>query len=182
MRTRHTCLLALAGVALALAAGCAHTQSQQPSAASATSMTGSAKQASAPESSSVMPGMKSGSIDPTMSANAGVGEKIFALGVTPSGPVAFKGGSPDVGNGACANCHGDAAQGGDGPMIGWPMLTAKSSAMAGMPQYSYTSADQVYVAVTTGVRPDGTQLKTNMPRYDLKRADFDQLVGFLKTK
>ena len=67
-------------------------------------------------------------------------------------------------------------------MLRWSMLTAKSSKMANMPKYSYSSPDQVYVAVTTGVRPDGTQLKPAMPRYTLSKADFDQLIAFLKAK
>lgn len=118
----------------------------------------------------------------TLSANASAGERIWAAAQGATGTVTFAGGSDDVGNGACANCHGDKAQGGDGPMIGWSMLSAKTSTMPGMPKYSYSSPDQVYASVTTGVRPDGTTLKPAMPRYNLSRADFDQLIAFLKTK
>jgi mono/diheme cytochrome c family protein len=116
----------------------------------------------------------------TVTGTALVGQKIFLEGTTPSGPVKFTGGSDDVGNGACANCHGTNAGGGDGPMISWSMLTEKGSTMGGMPKFSYASPDQVVTAITAGVRPDGTKLKTDMPRYRLSAADTAAVVSYLK--
>lgn len=178
MRERRTLLLVLAVAVVAATAGCTAAQTSGPSPSPASD---TAVQASG-AASGTMSGMSGGSTAATLTADAGVGETIWATGRTPAGKVVFTGGSDDVGNGACANCHGDKAQGGDGPMIGWSMLSAKGGAMKNMPRFSYSSPDQVYVAVTTGVRPDGTQLSANMPRYQLPRADFDQLMVFLKTK
>lgn len=180
MRTHFVYLLA-AGIALTLAAGCSGTSSQGGSAQAASAPDAIAASTSKPAPRG-MSTMNSGSASGSLSATATIGEKIFVLGRTSDGKVKFTGGSDDVGNGACANCHGDQAQGGDGPMIAWSMLSAKSSAMKNMPKFTYSSADQVYSAVTMGVRPDGTRLKQDMPRYDLSRADFDQLMDFLKSK
>lgn len=108
------------------------------------------------------------------------GQKIFDEGLTPSGPVKFTGGSDDVGNGACANCHGVNAGGGDGPMITWSMLTAKGSTMPNMPKYSYQTPDQVMAAFTTGVRPDGSKLKNDMPRYSCSAEEAAAVIEYLK--
>ena len=178
MRARHIVLL-LAAASLMLSAGCSTAQSQSRSADAVAQPTASS--ASQPASSGTT-AMKSVSSNAPLSANASAGEKIWAAAQGATGTITFVGGSDDVGNGACANCHGDKAQGGDGPMIGWSMLTAKNSTMAGMPKFSYSSPDQVYASVTTGVRPNGTKLKPAMPRYSLSRTDFDQLIAFLKTK
>ena len=85
-----------------------------------------------------------------------------------------------VGNGACANCHGDHAQGGSGPMISWTMLTTSQS-MGNMPKYVYKTPYEVFATTISGVRPDGSRLNDAMPHYAMTRADFDELVAYLKT-
>ena len=117
---------------------------------------------------------------PVMTGAALIGQRIFLEGMTPSGKVSFSGGSHDVGNGACANCHGRDAGGADGPMISWSMLTMKGSTMGNMPKYSYSSPKQVVLAITTGTRPDGTTLKPGMPRYRLASSDAEAVIAYLK--
>jgi mono/diheme cytochrome c family protein len=107
-----------------------------------------------------------------------VGQKIYNLGMTPKGPVKFTGGGSAVGNGACANCHGSPARGGTAPMISLSMLMYGGK-MGNMPKVKYANTDAIFTTLTTGVRPDGSQLNANMPRYKLSRADFDQLAAFL---
>ena len=117
----------------------------------------------------------------TVSANASPGERLFRLGLTSTdNPVKFLGGGKDVGNGACANCHGDHAQGGSGPMISWTMLTTSQS-MGNMPKYVYKTPSEVFATTISGVRPDGSRLNDAMPHYAMTRADFDELVAYLKT-
>ena len=118
---------------------------------------------------------------PVVTGAALVGQRIFLEGMTPSGKVSFTGGSDDVDNGACSNCHGKNAGGADGPMISWSMLTMKGSTMGNMPKYSYSSPEQVVTAITSGTRPDGTALKTDMPRYRLAASDGEAVVAYLKS-
>ena len=175
-------LLAVSAAVCLLASGCstAAQTSAPPAPAPAASMAASAPAASATSSGSMMGSGADSATPITVTGTALVGQKIFLEGMTPSGPVKFTGGSDDVGNGACANCHGKNAGGGDGPMVSWSMLTMKDPAMGNMPKFSYTSPDQVVVAMVTGTRPDGTKLKTNMPRYQLSSAEAAAVVDYLK--
>ncbi|MDR3686204.1 MAG: c-type cytochrome [Coriobacteriia bacterium] len=177
-------LLAVSAAACLLASGCssAAQTTSPPAQAPAASMP-----ASAPATASTAGGgsmsMGSGTDSATPVAVTGtalVGQKIFLEGTTPNGPIKFTGGSTDVGNGACANCHGKNAGGGDGPMISWSMLSMKGSTMRNMPKLSYASPEQVVTAITAGTRPDGTKLKANMPRYQLSSADAAAVVDYLR--
>lgn len=208
MRDRQMRLLVVATAVALLAAGCTSTPSRQPLASQPMMPASSSSQATSPATApaaSPMAGasagatgapagvtngatqpapngmsvMGGGSPRQNLSAAAIAGEKIYTLGRTPKGPVQFSGGGASVGNGACANCHGARARGGSGPMIPLGMLIYGGK-MTNMPKIKYANVDQIYAAVTTGKRPDGSQLKTDMPRYTMSRSDFDELAAYLK--
>ena len=42
-------------------------------------------------------------------------------------------------------------------------------------------ADKFRLAVVKGQDPDGTQLKQDMPRWNISNDDLDDLISFLKT-
>lgn len=42
-------------------------------------------------------------------------------------------------------------------------------------------AEKFQLAVTKGQDPDGTQLSTDMPRWDISAEDLADLIAFLKT-
>ena len=152
MRSRQIALFITAACALGVLAGCTTAQSQ-------------AAHSPAPL---------------TVSENASPGEKLFRGGLTSTdNPVKFLGGGKDVGNGACANCHGDHAQGGSGPALSWTRLTTSATG-DNMPKYVYKTPYEVFATTTSGVRPDGSKLNDAMPHYAMTRADFDELVAYLK--
>ena len=176
---RFFILLAALGTATLLLAGCA-ASARSPGAAAPSAGAPSASESAASSMSDSMGNSNTESTTPrAVSGTALIGRKIFLAGVTPNGMVKFRLGSEDVGNGACANCHGKDAGGGDGPMISWSMLTSTAK-MKKMPKYAYTTPEQVATAVTTGVRPDGTKLKHAMPRYQLTPPESAAVVAYLK--
>jgi hypothetical protein len=173
MKPARATLLALAATALALTA-CA---AQRPAATAPAAAPAPAASAPASTPTTTSPPNIARKIDPVA-----VGAALFQEGRTlEGGKVTFTGGGPMVGSGACANCHGKDAEGKVGPMISWAMLTSAEK-MDMMPKYVYKTPDQVFTAVTTGKRPDGTQLRPMMPRYELTAEEFEYLVAFLKTK
>ena len=176
---RFIVLAAALGTVAVLVRGCA-TSAQSPSAAAPSSAMPSAAESGATAMSGSMGASSTDAATPlVVSGTALTGQKIFLDGMTPTGKVKFTLGSDDVGNGACANCHGKDAGGGDGPMITWSMLTSNAK-MAKMPKYVYTTPEQVVTSFTTGVRPDGTALKTAMPRYQLTPEESAAIVAYLE--
>jgi cytochrome c oxidase subunit II len=86
---------------------------------------------------------------------------------------------------ACASCHGPNGRGGEhnmGTMNNMGMtqtMTAKDirwSALQGE-----FDAEKFRLAVTKGQDPDGTQLKTDMPRWNIGNDDLADLIAYLKT-
>lgn len=172
-------LFAVLGMAALLASGCATSTQPHGAAAPSSALPAASESGSMSMSGSAGTSNTDSATSPTVSRTALVGQKIFLDGITPTGAVKFTLGSDDVGNGACANCHGKDAGGGDGPMISWSMLTSNAK-MENMPKYAYTAPAQVVSAFTTGVRPDGTPLKNAMPRYQLTPQEAAAVVDYLQ--
>jgi mono/diheme cytochrome c family protein len=179
---KQLAVLATAVVALCLTvSGCAASDTNsRPTPEPRAASTAATRTGMSSMGGSMTASASTSSTPPVVTGAALVGQRVFLDGTTPSGPVRFTGGSEDAGTGACANCHGKNAGGGDGPMISWSMLTMKGSTMKNMPMLSYSSPDQVVAALTTGTRPDGTKLKPAMPRYHLSSADAAAVVDYLK--
>ena len=86
-----------------------------------------------------------------------------------------------MGNGrlACASCHGTDGRGGvhnmgmmqtmDAPDIRWSALQEEFD------------AEKFRLAVTEGQDPDGTQMSTDMPRWNIGNDDLADLIAYLKT-
>jgi cytochrome c oxidase subunit II len=80
---------------------------------------------------------------------------------------------------ACASCHGPNGRGGEHNMGMMQTMTAKDirwSALQGE-----FDVEKFRLAVTKGQDPDGTQLKTDMPRWNLGNDDLADLIAYLKT-
>lgn len=80
---------------------------------------------------------------------------------------------------ACASCHGPSGRGGEHNMGMMRVMTAKDirwSALQGE-----FDAEKFRLAVTKGQDPDGTQLKTDMPRWNIGNDDLADLIVYLKT-
>src|SRR6185436_14925290 len=119
------------------------------------------------------------------------GKQIYLQGTSPSGKdiLAYVGdASLEVpGNVmACANCHGIAGQGkiegGINPSnVTWEALTKPYGVahVNGRKHPPYT-ARALELAVTRGLDPAGNKLLYAMPRYQMSKADLDDLVVYLK--
>jgi mono/diheme cytochrome c family protein len=95
-----------------------------------------------------------------------------------SGPAS---GNWMMGNGrlACASCHGPDGSGGEHNMGMMRVMTAKDirwSALEGE-----FDAEKFRLAVTKGQDPDGTQLNTDMPLWNIGDDDLADLIAYLKT-
>jgi hypothetical protein len=80
---------------------------------------------------------------------------------------------------ACASCHGPNGRGGEHNMGMMRVMTAKDirwSALQGE-----FDAEKFRLAITKGQDPDGTQLKTDMPRWNIGNDDLADLIVYLKT-
>jgi hypothetical protein len=80
---------------------------------------------------------------------------------------------------ACASCHGPDGRGGLHSMSMMQTMTAKDirwSALEGE-----FDPEKFRLAVTKGQDPDGTQLKTDMPRWNIGNDDLADLIAYLKT-
>lgn len=80
---------------------------------------------------------------------------------------------------ACASCHGPNGRGGEHNMGMMRVMTAKDirwSALQGE-----FDAEKFRLAVTKGQDPDGTQLKTDMPRWNIGNDDLADLIAYLRT-
>ena len=118
------------------------------------------------------------------------GKQIYSQGTSPSGKdiLAYVGdASLEVpGNVmACANCHGTAGQGKieggiNAPNVTWETLTKPYGVthINGRKHPAYT-ARALELSVTRGLDPAGNKLVA-MPRYQMSKADLDDLVVYLK--
>jgi cytochrome c553 len=80
---------------------------------------------------------------------------------------------------ACASCHGPNGQGGEHNMGMMQVMNAKDirwSALEGE-----FDAEKFRLAITKGQDPDGTQLNTDMPRWNIGNDDLADLIAYLKT-
>jgi cytochrome c553 len=80
---------------------------------------------------------------------------------------------------ACASCHGPEGRGGTHNMGMMRVMTAKDirwSALQGE-----FDTEKFRLALTKGQDPDGTQLNTDMPRWNIGDEDLADLIAYLKT-
>jgi cytochrome c oxidase subunit 2 len=86
-----------------------------------------------------------------------------------------------MGNGqlACASCHGPNGQGGKHSMGMMQVMDAKDIRWSAL--QSEFDAEKFRLAVTQGQDPDGTQLNTDMPRWNISDDDLADLITYLKT-
>lgn len=121
------------------------------------------------------------------------GERIYFSAESDSGDrISFEGG-PSSGmmqdRFACADCHGDAGQGGrvrimmqsfEAPAITWHALTEEHDGHGddGHPPYS---EETVKRAMREGIDPAGERLDSRMPRWAISERDMDDLIDFLKS-
>lgn len=114
------------------------------------------------------------------------GERIYFTATSDRGsPITYTGG-PTSGRGmmmggelACVSCHGPSGQGGKHNMGMMQVMDAKDirwSTLAGE-----FDAETFRLAVVNGEDPDGTQLNSDMPRWNISDNDLADLIVFLKT-
>ena len=80
---------------------------------------------------------------------------------------------------ACASCHGPDGRGGQHSMGMMQVMDAKDirwSALEGE-----FDPEKFRLAVVEGKDPDGTQLKTDMPSWNISDEDLADLIDYLKT-
>jgi len=114
------------------------------------------------------------------------GERIYFTGTSDrESAITYTGGPTSsgwmMGGGrlACASCHGPDGRGGVNSMGMMQTMNAKDirwSALQGE-----FDAEKFRLAVVNGQDPDGTQLKSNMPRWSIGNDDLADLIAFLKT-
>ena len=83
---------------------------------------------------------------------------------------------------ACVSCHGPNGQGGKhsrGMMHMMQVVDAKDIRRSVL--QDEFDAEQFRLAVTKGQDPDGTQLNTDMPRWNIGNDDLADLIAYLKT-
>jgi cytochrome c oxidase subunit 2 len=80
---------------------------------------------------------------------------------------------------ACASCHGPDGRGGVHSMGMMQEMEAKDIRWSVLqPEFD---AEKFRLAVVEGKDPDGTQLKTDMPRWSISNDDLADLIDYLKT-
>jgi cytochrome c oxidase subunit II len=115
------------------------------------------------------------------------GERIYFTATSVRGTAITYTGGPTssgwmmMGRGrlACASCHGPDGRGGEHSMGMMQTMNAKDirwSVIGGE-----FDAEKFRLAVTQGQDPDGTQLKTDMPRWTIGNDDLADLITYLKT-
>jgi len=139
---------------------------------------------------------------PTPPSDASVknGARIYYSAVSDRGtPIRYSGG-PDLGVGmmgggmmggagqwlTCASCHGPQARGGLHVMHMRAMYAPdiRFSALARMPEMKGQAhpygIDEFRQSVEAGHHPDGDELSTDMPRWQMSEADLRDLFAFLQ--
>jgi hypothetical protein len=114
------------------------------------------------------------------------GERIYFTSASERGTAitytdgpASNGGMMGNGQLACASCHGPSGRGGTHNMGMMQVMTAKDIRWSAL--QSEFDAEKFRQAVTMGQDPDGTQLKKDMPRWNISDDDLADLITFLKT-
>ena len=115
------------------------------------------------------------------------GERIYFTATSERGTaISYTGGPASngwmMGGGgslACASCHGTDGRGGEHSMGMMQVMDAADirwSALEGE-----FDPEKFRLAVVEGQDPDGTQLNTDMPRWDIGNDDLADLIDYLKT-
>jgi Cytochrome c len=114
------------------------------------------------------------------------GERIYFTATSERGTVITYAGGPASrswmmtgGQLACVSCHGPSGQGGKHSMTMMQTMDAKDIRWSVL--QSEFDAAKFRLAVTQGQDPDGTQLKTDMPRWTIGDDDLADLIAYLKT-
>lgn len=118
-----------------------------------------------------------------------LGERIYRTGYGADGAIPRTGGMGRMGSGGCVTCHGPDGQGGqvgmmlnaiDAPAITYEALTSPHEEHDGESEAGWTDAD-IARALRTGLEPDGHELDSIMPRWDMNAREMDALIDYLKT-
>lgn len=80
---------------------------------------------------------------------------------------------------ACVSCHGPGGQGGKHSMGMMRVMDAKDIRWSVLKDEF--DAEKFRLAVVKGQDPDGTQLNSDMPRWNISDDDLADLIAFLKT-
>jgi hypothetical protein len=115
------------------------------------------------------------------------GERIYFTATSERGTAITYTGGPKsngwmMGGGGrltCASCHGTDGRGGVHSMGMMQVMDAKDirwSVLEGE-----FDPEKFRLAVVEGKDPDGTQLKTDMPRWNISNEDLADLIDYLKT-
>lgn len=114
------------------------------------------------------------------------GERIYFTSTSERGPaITYTSGPVSrgwmMGGGqlTCASCHGPYGRGGVHNMGMMQTMDAKDIRWSAL--QNEFNAEQFGLAVTKGQDPDGTQLSTDMPRWNIGSDDLADLIAYLKT-
>ncbi len=136
--------------------------------------------------SSLQPMMGSGGTAWGTGAFRSNGERIYFTATSERGTAITYTSDPAssgwmMGNGqlACASCHGPNGSGGIHTMGMMQTMTAKDIRWSVLQNEFDT--EKFRLAVTKGQDPDGTQLNTDMPRWNIGNEDLADLIVYLKT-
>jgi hypothetical protein len=113
------------------------------------------------------------------------GERIYFTATSERGTSITHTGGPSSsgwmmgGQLACVTCHGPNGRGGKHNMGMMQVMDAKDIRWKVLhPEFD---AEKFRLAVIKGQDPDGTQLKPDMPRWNISNDDLADLIAFLKT-
>lgn len=114
------------------------------------------------------------------------GERIYFTATSERGTaMTYKGGPSEGGwmmmggRLACVSCHGPDGRGGRHSMgMMWVMDAKDIRWKVLQPEFD---AEKFRLAVVKGQDPDGTQMKQDMPRWNIGKDDLADLIAFLKT-
>ena len=114
------------------------------------------------------------------------GERIYftstserGTAITYTGGPASSGWMMMGGQLACVSCHGPDGRGGKHNMGMMQVMDSKDIRWSVLqPEFD---AEKFRLAVVKGQDPDGTQLKPDMPRWNISNDDLADLIAFLKT-
>ena len=114
------------------------------------------------------------------------GERIYFTSTSERGTAITYAGGPSSGGWmmmggqlACVSCHGPNGRGGRHSMGMMQVMDAKDIRWSVLkPEFD---AEKFRLAVVKGQDPDGTQLKPDMPRWNISNEDLADLIVFLKT-
>ena len=114
------------------------------------------------------------------------GERIYftatsdrGVAITYAGGPASSGWMMGGGRLACASCHGPEGQGGVHSMGMMQSMDAKDIRWSTL--QDEFDAEKLRLAVANGQDPDGTELSSDMPRWNIGNDDLADLIAYLKT-